>query len=294
MLDKVSVILPVYNGEQYLCEAIESILGQSYSNIELIVIDDGSSDGSWSIIENYAKNDSRMSIKKRENRGLVSTLNELISMCTGMYIARMDADDIAHRSRIEVQVQHLTAHKDVAVVGTGYQYIDNDGEILGKRRVVSEHDWVRASILFGNPIAHPTVMFNKVICGSALSYDPYYEHAEDFELWCRLMLTHELKIENIKTCLLSYRVHDGSVSSTQSSKQKSSAIKALESSPFGLKLCDLGGSARESYNCPLAFSTIIKLFNTNMNTKSFNMKTLLLRAIFAWLLGKIRKKTMRS
>ena len=182
----VSVIMPVYNGGKFLASSIDSILNQSYKNLELVIIDDGSQDGSKEIIKAFQHTDERIKFISRHNMGLVCTLNQLIQMADGRFIARMDADDIAHPERIEKQVQYLLNDLSIALVGTGYHYIDLNDRKIGSRKIISGEGLLKASMLFGSPFAHPTVMFNADVCGNSLNYNAEFEHAEDYELWLRL------------------------------------------------------------------------------------------------------------
>jgi len=115
---KVSIVMSVYNAQKYLDEAIESILNQTYSNFEFIIINDGSTDKSLEIIENYAKKDSRIIVINRENKGLIYSLNEGIRKANGKYIARMDADDISLPQRLEKQVEFMEKNKNIGICGT--------------------------------------------------------------------------------------------------------------------------------------------------------------------------------
>lgn len=126
----ISIVIPVYNAERFIEKAIESICNQSYKNIEIIVIDDGSIDESLQIIKSIR--DDRIRIISRENRGLIASLNEGINLSRGSYIARMDADDISSPIRIEQQVKYFEHHIDCGVLFTGLEYIDENGNIIRK------------------------------------------------------------------------------------------------------------------------------------------------------------------
>jgi glycosyltransferase involved in cell wall biosynthesis len=151
----VSVILPVYNAETYIAEAIESILTQSYKNLELILINDGSTDRSLDIMQSYA--DIRIQIISRENRGLVASLNEGIMKAKGKYIARMDADDISLPKRFEEQVAFLEMHPEVGLCGTAVMMFGN--KIKGKIwRLPQSDNRIKSELLFSSALAHPTLM----------------------------------------------------------------------------------------------------------------------------------------
>jgi len=205
----ISVVLSVYNGEEYLAEAIESILAQSYKKFEFIVIDDGSTDNSLEIIKSYT--DERIILISRKNRGLVFSLNEGIKKAKGKYIARMDADDIAMPTRFEEQVTFLEAHPKVGVCGTAVIGLSSKGGNGSVWRLAKKNKTIKTEMLFSSPLAHPTVMMRReLIIKYQLFYDEKFKHAEDFELWTRFSKYTELS--NLATPLLKYRVLENSIS----------------------------------------------------------------------------------
>ena len=204
----ISVVLSVYNGEQYLSESIESILNQSYRDFEFIIIDDGSSDKSLEIIRSY--NDKRIVVISRENRGLIASLNEGILKSKGKYIARMDADDISLPTRFEEQVEFLEKNSKVGLCGTAVIGFSDKGDespwILSQKSKT-----IKSQMLFSSSLAHPTVMMRReLIVKHQLFYDENFKYAEDFELWTRFANVTELA--NLKTPLLRYRVLENSES----------------------------------------------------------------------------------
>jgi len=213
-IPKISVILPVYNGEDYLAEAINSILAQTFTDFELIIIDDGSSDDSLSIIQQYQKEDVRIKILSRENRGLVYTLNELINLAKGFWVARMDQDDISLPNRIERQLQWL-AETDADICGTGIKLFDcNDDRFF---HFPIGNDAIKMKLLFESPLAHPTVIMKTNLVRS-LKYDPAYEKCEDYDLWERAAQKN-WKMTNVPEVLLLYRKHESQISTVSSSIQ---------------------------------------------------------------------------
>lgn len=223
----VSIILPVFNAEDFIEETLMSLINQTYKNIEIIVLDDGSTDGSLSIIKSFSDKHENFKVVSRCNKGLIITLNELLSLSSGCFIARADADDIYSKERIEKQVYYLLENIDVAVVGSSYNIIDEHGTIIGHRRQFTRPEMLHVGIVFGSPLAHPSVMINKDICGGHLFYDENYPHAEDYELWVRLVYECNLKVANIAEKLFSYRVHKNSVSSKYADEQQLSMLNAL-------------------------------------------------------------------
>ena len=224
-MPEISVILPVYNAEQYIAEAVNSILNQTFNDFECIIINDGSTDNSLTILQELAKKDPRIVLVSRENKGLIATLNEAISHAKGKFIARMDADDIALPLRLEKQYHYLTKNPTVAVLGTGYRFISESGEIGRKRHTLSTFNDVKASLFFGNPIAHPSVMINYQLLGKQYRYKEHYKTIEDFELWCRI--SQKYKIENLKEVLLHSRLLATSISGQNIDKQITMAAKVL-------------------------------------------------------------------
>lgn len=214
VVPKVSVILPVYNGERFLKEAIDSILGQTLQNLELIIINDGSKDGSEKIIKAYT--DPRIVyLINQPNKGLIYTLNRGVEVARGEYIARMDADDIALPPRLERQVEYLDQNPDVAVVACPVQYIDEQGKLSGSWELDHaniDRGAIRNILPSKNVIAHPTVMARSEVM-KAYPYAAYQPNTEDYDLWLR-MAANGLAIAKIQEVLLHYRLHTQSVTST--------------------------------------------------------------------------------
>jgi glycosyltransferase involved in cell wall biosynthesis len=220
----VSVIIPVYNAEKYICECLLSIREQTYGNMEVIVVNDGSTDKTDEIIRSVIVNDSRFIYISRENRGLVATLNQMIEVSRGEFIARMDADDIAFVDRIAHQVKFFLENPDTAAVGSRTEIIDEGGSHVGFcRRPISAED-VKAYFLYGSPIAHPTVMFNLgAVRKDELRYDAQAYPVEDLELWLRLIRKH--KIVNLPLPLLKYRITSSGISQTNRQRQAEASVR---------------------------------------------------------------------
>jgi len=209
-MPEVSVIMPVYNASDYLTEAIDSIICQTFGDWELILIDDGSTDNSRDIIKTYAKSDRRIRYYKNEqNLGLIRTLNKGIGLCTGRYIARMDADDISLPDRFEVQYRFLESNIDIAMCGTYALLIDAKGDEVGRVTHLSSDEYIRINLMFSPSFIHPSIMIRTDVLRSN-PYDEAYKHAEDYELWCRI--ANNYKVANIPSFLLKYRWHTTNVS----------------------------------------------------------------------------------
>jgi len=202
----VSVVMSVYNSEKYLKEAIESILNQTYTNFEFIIVNDGSTDNSLDIIQEYMKKDERIVLISRENKGLPYSLNEGIEKAKGKYIARMDADDISLPTRFEEQVRFMEENEEVGVCGTSVLDIDTGDKWI----LTSKDNELKVQLLFSSVFAHPSVMIRKELFDSySLSYDVNYRQSQDFELWTRM--SEYTKFANLKKQLLKYRVLDDSI-----------------------------------------------------------------------------------
>lgn len=217
----VSVVLPVYNAERFVAAALESVLSQSLRAIELIVLDDGSTDRSLAEIERVAGADPRVRIVTRPNKGLIATLNEGVALGRGRWIARMDADDISTPDRFAIQLQHLeTSHTDIC--GTAVTYF---GDGAHPTRVYPLSDAaVKFTLLYDCALAHPSVMARASLLKEN-PYDPAAPHAEDYELWCRLAMKGAT-FANVVQPLLLYRRHGQQVSLRHRDEQRAHADRA--------------------------------------------------------------------
>ncbi len=184
---RISVLLPVYNGMPYLSQAVDSILGQTFPDFELIVIDDASNDGTSAYLASLSDPRLRV-ISFKSKRGLAPSLNFGIETAKGLYIARIDADDIALPARLETQVRYLDCHPDVGLVGMRYRLIDHEGRITDPCPVRANPLPINERLLTGNCLAHPTVLFRRLIGHAPVQYDPKAKQAEDYDLWLRLSL----------------------------------------------------------------------------------------------------------
>jgi glycosyltransferase involved in cell wall biosynthesis len=218
----ISVILPVYNGEKYVAESIDSILNQTFTDFELIIINDGSTDNSLQVLQAYQKFDTRIRLITRENKGLVATLNEGIDLARGAWIARMDADDISMPQRFEKQLQWLTKTK-ADICGSWIRFFG------AENRPVRQHPHtdagIKAEMLFSPGFAHPTVMMKAALV-KLERYDSAWENAEDYDLWERAVRAG-WKMTNVPEVLLCYRLHEQQVSKATivEQQQKSQKIR---------------------------------------------------------------------
>ena len=228
MTDKplVSVLIPCYNCDQYVKEAVKSIIEQSYTNLEILVIDDGSTDNTGNILKELAKEDTRIVyIKNEKNLKLIATLNKGLDLCKGKYIARMDADDISVPTRIEKQVDFLEKHSNIGIVGADIEFFGGNKRSIWKTN--TEDKYIRTDLLFGTCFAHPVVMMRtSILREHHLYYNDDYPHAEDYKLWCDI--AQYTKLANIPEVLLYYRVNDNQVSNKYNLEQKETAQRIKE------------------------------------------------------------------
>jgi glycosyltransferase involved in cell wall biosynthesis len=223
----ISVIMSVHNGEQYLAEAVESILAQTLGDFEFIIIDDGSTDNTPTLLREYQAADGRICIVTHANRGLTKALNEAIHLARAPLLARMDADDISLPNRFERQVAFLRAHPMVVCVGADHELIDGGGRLLTVLRQPSDNATVQTLALQGRiAICHPVVMMRRQAVIEAGGYDEQFAVAQDLDLWLRLGEVGELA--NIPEVLLKYRQHAESVSEKRRVLQMENMRKACE------------------------------------------------------------------
>ena len=209
----VSVIMSVYNGEPYLKESIESILNQTFTNFEFIIVNDASIDKTREIIQSYT--DSRIVYIENEiNIGQTKSLNKAIKIARGKYIARMDSDDVAFPNRFGVQVEFLNRNANIKVIGSWYLIINETGKIIKKVCLPVNPTEIKALLIASSPftypyIAHPTVMLRREIFDDIGYYNEKYYVAQDYDLWVRI--SRKYQIVNLSQVLLKYRIHKQSL-----------------------------------------------------------------------------------
>ncbi|MGN7760307.1 glycosyltransferase family 2 protein [Paenibacillus sp. 22594] len=234
-MTKISVLMPVFNMAPYIEESICSILTQTYTDFELLIIDDGSTDGTLDIIRKF--DDRRIKlITHSSNVGLIETLNQGIDLCTGEYIARMDGDDIALPHRFERQVNFMDAHQDCGVCGSQVY-------LLGRDTVTTKplhHEEIRCWQLFHCTIVHPTVMIRKSVLKDHGIMYLNFVHAEDYEIWNRLSAVTQ--VVNLPEVLLMYRQHSNQISNVH---QQVQVIESERIRRDQLRLLDIEPTAEE-------------------------------------------------
>lgn len=213
---KISVVMPVYNGEQFLKEAVESVLKQTFNNFEFIIVNDASTDNSLKVINGYT--DKRIKLVSLEKKsGIAKALNYGISISAGKYIARMDSDDICLPDRLKLQAEYLDKNSEVGILGTNAYLIDAFGRNIGKSIKPSESYLLKWRAFAGFVIIHPAVMARTGIMQS-YKYDENFQRSQDTELWSRLLFEAGVKFYNLQEYLLKLRIHNNSSSKIRTTK----------------------------------------------------------------------------
>ena len=235
---RVTVLLPVHNGAAFVAAAVESVLGQTFRDFELLLIDDGSTDESFELCAGFR--DPRISlVSNGANLGLIATLNKGLALAKGDYVARMDCDDVSLPERLEKQVAFMDEHPGVGVCGTWYQLLAESGAVT--MAPPTDDRLIRFFLLLDNPLAHSTVMLRRSMLDEfKLRYDPDFRHAEDYEFWNRCADYTELA--NLPEVLLRYARHEGNISSRHREAQKTTADRVRAR---GLNLLGLEPSVQE-------------------------------------------------
>lgn len=224
----VSVIIPCYNASKYVEQAVRSVMKQTYQNLEIICCDDCSTDNTLSILNRLSKEDKRLSIIHNEkNLKLITTLNKLISHAHGEYIARMDSDDICLPDRITKQLEYLYANPDMSFCGCNTWHINEEDLIVGKSSLPLLFEDNKFYLQYSSTFYHPSMMLKAEVLKNNL-YDINFIHAEDYELWCRLIFEKGLKGGNLPDRLLKYRLNSFGVSQQNVKLQLESSARIFQ------------------------------------------------------------------
>ena len=218
MKPDVSVIMPTYNMASYLKEAIDSILGQSYKGLELIVIDDASTDQTWNLLCTYS--DPRLHcFRNSQNKGNYPSRNEGMRIAQGRYISVMDADDVALSDKVAIQLAYMDTHPEVLACGSLFTYMGSEKKA---KRPLRYPD-LRLQLLKGNRFLHSSLFVRTSVLHELGGYDERYRYSSDYDLVCRLALTGE--IVNLPEVLVRYRLHDTQISSSHYMEQQQYAFE---------------------------------------------------------------------
>lgn len=218
---KVSVLMSVFNGAKYLRASIESILCQDFYDYEFIIINDGSTDSTPNILEEYKRKDSRIRVIHQENKGLIFSLNRLVSESMAKFLARQDADDVSARSRLRKQYDWLINNSSVSVLGTSNYLINSRGKIENLFLRPTDHDIIAKHLYLLNPICHGSVMVQKNHFDGIGFYNADAVFVEDYELWCRIT-KHGKKLANLREPLYFWRTHEAGIGWSKGQQQKNS------------------------------------------------------------------------
>lgn len=221
----VSIILPVYNAEKYLKQAVESVLAQSFPDFELIIINDGSTDGSQEIIQNFR--DPRIKMVRQENKGITATLNVGLSMSHAEYIARIDADDVwSNPNKLSIQMEYLSRNPDCVLLGTWANVIDENDKQISCLKYPETDREIRSGLLTKNCFVHPSVVFRKETALRAGVFNEQEKYVEDYGLWLRM--GQYGKFANIPQYLMSYRIHQNSTTQRQNLIQSQNSLALIK------------------------------------------------------------------
>jgi len=251
---RVSVLMAVYNGVPYVRQAVESILAQTMTEFEFIIVDDASTDGTVGVLTEYAAADERIRVlTNAQNSGLTASLNVGLRVARAAFIARQDADDVSLPDRLAAQVACLDADSDLVLVGTAATVIDGASRCMQRMPLPLSDAAMRWQMLFANPLCHSAAMFRRECNGAAVSYDESFQCAQDYELWSRLQEHGQMR--NLPEALVKLRRHGASISATQRAEQARLARQV--SSANMCALLDTGrvdegwaGILRGWYECP--------------------------------------------
>lgn len=213
---KVSVVMSVYNGELYLREAVDSILDQTFTDFEFIIIDDGSTDTTWQILSAYNDPRTRL-VRNHENIGLTRSLNKALALARGEYVARQDADDVSLPWRLARQVAFLDATPGVGLVSSSYEVIDPEGRRLRTVTVPTSDSDIRSHLYKRNPFCHGAAVFRHACIEAVGGYRESFRVAQDYDLWLRMAERFELA--NLGDPLYRWRLRPEAISSEQTERQ---------------------------------------------------------------------------
>lgn len=275
---KVTVLMPVYNGEKYLEEAVNSILNQTFIDFELLIVDDGSTDGSAAIIQAY--DDPRIRpVRNEKNLNLAATLNRGIAMARGEYIARMDCDDLSLPERLSRQVSFLDENPSCGLCATNAVAVNTAGENLFNlfpEETAVPLEW---TLIWENPIAHPTVMLRKnVLLDFALKYNEI--PSEDYDLWCRLVL--RAKISRLPEVLLHYRYHPDSSFNIEKKRHLLQAVASSRDLAYALTRREVPAFHGALTVFPKAMGEPSKVYDSGAVEEWLELLLAKSRETFAW------------
>jgi glycosyltransferase involved in cell wall biosynthesis len=221
---KVSVVMSVFNGEGFVAAAITSVLEQTLVGFELVVVDDGSTDSTPAILAEFAAEDDRVAVHRHANQGLSASLNRGIELARAPLIARLDADDIALPTRLELQVDFLDRHEAVGLVGGAARFIDDEGHVFAEAVYPTSDSETRLAFAHSTPFVHSAVTFRRAAFQATEGYRGAFVDAEDLDLWLRIAEQHD--VLNLPQQVVGYRIHAGQATFHNLERQATSALAA--------------------------------------------------------------------
>lgn len=238
---KLSVLMPAYNAEKYIAEAIESILNQTFADFEFIIVDDGSTDGTWGIIQRYAEREGRIvGVRNEENMRISGTLNRGISLARGEFIARMDADDWSYPDRFQKQIQYMEEHPNVVISGGSMEICSGNLTVLNERKYHLRDRDIRTHLFRYSPFCHATTIYRKEQVQKIGGYNVDLADAEDYDLYFRMGKIGDFG--NIPDVLFKVRTHEESMSRVKARRQELLTLyirlKAIMEYGYDMKLAD--------------------------------------------------------
>lgn len=224
------MVMAVHNGERFLAQAIDSVLCQTFTDFEFIIVDDGSTDATATILDAYRERDRRLELIRQPNAGYIAALNSGCDAARGEFIARIDADDLCEPARFGRQIEFLDSRPEIAVVGGAMLLITADGRPFYLATFPQAPTETRAALEHRNPLGHPTVMMRRSAFLSVAGYRAAFAHAEDYDLWLRISAEHELA--NLPDILGRYRIHPDNASH-RNLKQQALSVAAARAAMRG-------------------------------------------------------------
>ncbi|HWC49234.1 MAG TPA: glycosyltransferase [Solirubrobacterales bacterium] len=218
----VSVVMAVYNGERFLRESVESVLGERFRDFELVVLDDGSTDATPQILAEYAAADSRVRVHREPGDNLAQALNRCVAHCAASLLARLDADDVSIQGRLEEQVGFMDTHPEVVLLGGQAQLINDRGEAFGTAEYPTGDAELREALRTTNPFVHSAIVMRRAAFDAVGGYRPNLTHSEDLDLWLRL--GERGGLANLSKPVVGYRMHDAQQSLQ---KQRDQAVHSV-------------------------------------------------------------------
>ncbi len=220
---KISIVMAVYNGSDLLDQTLKSIGKQTYSNWELIIVDDGSNNSTVELIKKYMKKNSRIKLIRQSNQGQTKALNTGLKQVSGEFVARIDADDIMLPTRLDKQVKFLNEHPEIGLVGSSVNYCDESNKHFFILTPPTTHNELVSQLIRRNPFVHSSIMFRSKILDKVGLYNTRLKAAQDYDYWMRI--SQKFRVANIPEILVTIRKHDSNISAKYYRRQAIGSLK---------------------------------------------------------------------